>query len=40
MFGEFPVLSDLLGGIAHLLLPEENARYLLSQDSLQLEEWA
>lgn len=40
MFEEFPVLSDLRGGIAHLLLHEENARYLPSQDSLQLEEWA
>lgn len=39
-FEEFPVLCDLLGGIAHLLLYEENARYLLSQDSLLLEEWA
>lgn len=33
-FEEFPVLCDLLGGIAHLLLYEENAGYSLSQDSL------
>ena len=40
MFGGFPVLCDLLGSIVHLPLYEENARYLLSQNSLQLEMWA
>lgn len=34
MFGEFRVLCYLLGGIALLLLYEENVRYLLSQDAV------
>ena len=28
MFGEFPTLCGLQGGIAHLLLSEENASYM------------